>query len=473
MGSKTDFQVVIAGAGAGGTLLARELAAAGISVALFDIKPENALGSNWSDAIEKQALSAAGIQMPAMTDAHYTGPLVKSHETDGNLFEPHAIKALQIWSPDLSSRVISDVPFDYILTDRRTLARILASQATAAGARIFYRHRVETPTGRLGGRLDRIDVDGVRVVDLSNDSAFDVSARIVVDASGHISRLRTAFPDEPVINKTYRQHDMAFAARTVRKLDIRRARPEDLTDKARYGAYKGYFWTYRHSEEAIEVGGGGRLDGERIDPKTIISEMIAANPAITDTELRRGSGMVLVGRSPFSIAASGFLAIGDAAGQVIPTNGCGTGGSITGAMLAAQTIKAALAVDATGIEALWSYNSKWFHGRGRHFAALWALKEFIMELPHEDIAFLIKKDILNARILHAAIHGRFESPDFSTVHQTLLKGFLRPGLLKKLNDAVNLAIKVHRHYRNYPENWAPESFYGWVRQSEKLFEKIR
>ncbi len=473
MGSEKDFQVVIAGAGPGGTVLARGLAAAGFSVAVFDIKPEGSLGGNWSDAIEKHALSAAGIQLPAVTDFRYTGPLVKTHETDDNLFEPHVIKTLQIWSPDLSSRVISDVPFDYILTDRRTLGQMLAEQATAAGAQIFYNHRVEKPTGRLKGSLIEIDVAGIHVVDLSKDAAFEVSAQIVVDASGHISRLRTAFPDETAINQVYGHHDMAFAARTVRKFDMSRARPEDLTDKARYGAYKGYFWTYRHSEESIEVGGGGRRDAERIDPKSIINEMIAANPAITDTELRRGSGMVLVGRSPFSLAASGFLAIGDAAGQVIPTNGCGTGGSITGALLAFETIEAALVNDKRGIEALWPYNRKWFNSRGSHFAALWTLKEIILELSHKEISFLIKKEILNARILNAAIHGRFEAPDFMTVNQMLLKGIFRPGLLMKLKDAVNLATKIYHHYQTYPENWSSGSFYNWVGQAEKLFKKIK
>ena len=42
---KDYYQVVIAGAGPGGALLARELAGAGISVAVYESKKEGALGA--------------------------------------------------------------------------------------------------------------------------------------------------------------------------------------------------------------------------------------------------------------------------------------------------------------------------------------------------------------------------------------------------------------------------------------------
>jgi flavin-dependent dehydrogenase len=53
MKDQKDFQVVIAGAGPGGALLARQLAAAGVSVAVYELKKEGTLGHNWSDAVEK------------------------------------------------------------------------------------------------------------------------------------------------------------------------------------------------------------------------------------------------------------------------------------------------------------------------------------------------------------------------------------------------------------------------------------
>ena len=55
------YQVVVAGAGPGGTLLARDLARAGVKVAVYEAGTEVETGHNWSDAVEKSALAAAGF----------------------------------------------------------------------------------------------------------------------------------------------------------------------------------------------------------------------------------------------------------------------------------------------------------------------------------------------------------------------------------------------------------------------------
>ena len=87
MKNQMSFQVVIAGAGPGGALLARQLAAAGVSVAVYELKKEGTLGHNWSDAVETTATAAAGFEMPAVENGRYRGKLVKNSEEDGNLFE--------------------------------------------------------------------------------------------------------------------------------------------------------------------------------------------------------------------------------------------------------------------------------------------------------------------------------------------------------------------------------------------------
>lgn len=471
MDTKKDFQVVIAGAGPAGALLGRELARAGISVAIYESKARGTIGHNWSDAVEKNALQAAGFEMPTVAKGSFHGRLVKTDESDRNLFEKHVVNPLQICAPDLSCKTKTDVDFRYITTDRMELSRLLIRQAIEAGVQIFYEHKADTLTGSTRGELESLNVTGVQVTDLKTGNRAAISAHVTVDATGFQSRLRTGLDAPAAISRPFSDGELAFACRTVRKLDASKTAADTLTDHYRYGAFKGYFWTHLHSDDVIDVGGGVKEEAGRIDPWTIINEMIAKRPSITDEELRKGGGIVLVGRSPYSMVASGFLAVGDAAGQVIPTTGCGVGAGLTGALAAAQTIIKALSGGTVGIESLWHYNWGWFANgsRGGHYAALSALKEILQDLSHEDLAFLMRKDILSGEMLTPSINGIFYIPDLKTMLKTLINGFSRPALLMKLNQATTAGKKLYNHYQNYPKVWNSEQFKRWEAESERLF----
>jgi len=468
------YQVVVAGGGPGGTVLARDLARAGVGVVVFENGDETEACHNWSDAVEKNALEAAGFDLPTMGPDGYEGPLVKKDELDANLFEPHVMKQLQIRAPDLSGRTRNDVDFRYITTDRVVLNRLLRQQAVDAGARIVYGHRVDGLLGNTGAALGDVVVEGMRVTEGQSEQTFDVGADVTVDATGYRAALRTGLQGASPINRPFSKGDLAVVHRTVRRLDMDRADEDDLTDHYRYGAYRGYFWTHRHHADVIDVGGGVKDAPGRVDPRAIVEEMIRQRPSIRAETLRGGGGTVLVGRSPYSLAASGFLAVGDAAGQVIPTTGCGVGGALVGGMLAARTIANALEAGNTHIDGLWPYNRMWFGGpgRGRHFAALAALKEILQDLSHGELAFLMRKDILSGEMLTPSINGLFETPDLKATLMTLIRGISRPGLLLKLNRATTMGRKIFCHYSQYPEKWDPQAFRRWVRKADKLFARV-
>ncbi len=472
MDRQLKYQVVIAGAGPAGLLLAQKLAEQSVSVAVFEPKEENTLGHDWSDAVEKNALEAAGFAIPEAVDGRFAGSLVKRSEEDGNLFEPHCIAPLEIRSPDLSCTINGGVEFRYITTDRKVLGLMLAKRAGDAGATIFYRHRAENLLGNTDADLENICVEGMRVMDLEGRQSFDVYAPVTVDATGIGSVLRTGLSSASVISRKYEGAELAYACRTVRRLDTRRAEEDDLIDHYRYGAYKGYFWTHLHHPDSVDIGGGVREEPGRVDPMTIIEEMISNRPSITGEKLRGGGGLVLVGKSPFSLVAAGFVVVGDAAAQVIPTTGCGVGGAMTGALLSAGVIQAALKKNDCSVKSLWPCNYVWFSGRGSHFAALSALKDILQDLSHEEISFLMKKGIMNSKTLTPAINGVFAAPDISDISRTLTSGFSRPGLLMKLNRANSIGKKIFQHYRKYPDKWDPQVFSRWVEKARSLYDKI-
>jgi len=468
------YQVIIAGAGPGGAVLARDLARAGISVAIFEADPEQTEGHNWSDAVEKNALEAAGFELPVLTDGRWEGPLVKTHELDDNLFEPHAVPHLEIRFPDLTGATRDPVEFRYITTDRVVLNRRLREQALEAGAKIFFGQRADGLLGNVAGPLEEIAVLGMRITDLAENSTRDVAADITVDATGYRSVLRTSLSGAQAINRVFAGGDLADVYRTVRRLDPEKAADDDLIDHYRYGAFTGYFWTHLHHTDTIDVGGGVRMAPDRVKPREVVEEMIAQRPSIGSEKLRGGGGTVLVGRSPYTLAASGFLAVGDAAGQVIPTTGCGVGGALVGAMLAAKTATAAIKLHDVSLGALWPYNRKWFTGPGRgdHFAALAGLKEILQSLTHAELAFLMRKDILSGEMLTPSINGIFEEPDLGATLKTLLRGFTRPGLLMQLNKATTMGKRIFRHYREYPQKWDPAAFNAWKQKARALFKAL-
>ncbi len=469
-----EYQVAIAGAGPGGVVLARDLAAAGIAVAVYETGLEEALGHNWSDAIEISALEAVGFELPVLKEGRWEGALVKKHELDDNLFEPHAVPRLQIWFPDLTGKTRTDVEFRYITTDRITLNRLLRRQAVDAGARIFYGQRADGLLGKVDGVLEEIVVKGLRVTDLATNDTREIRADVTVDATGYLSVLRTGLTGAAPINRVFAGGDLAAVYRTVRRLDPEKAAADNLADHYRYGAFKGYFWTHLHHPDAIDVGGGVKEEPGRVNPRAIVEEMIKERPSISAEKLRGGGGLVLVSRSPYTLATTGFLAVGDAAGQVIPTTGCGVGGAMVGALLAAETVVAALEKGDTSIGALWSYNRKWFAGpgRGNHFAALAGLKETPQTLTHEELAFLMRKEILSGEMLTPSINGIFYEPDLATSLKSLIRGITRPGLLLQLNKATTLGKKIFHHYRHYPETWDPDTFRAWEQKARALFGGI-
>ena len=64
MPENKDFHIIIIGAGPGRTLLARECARRGIKVTLYEKGTYENLGHDWSDAVERSALEAAGFPIP-------------------------------------------------------------------------------------------------------------------------------------------------------------------------------------------------------------------------------------------------------------------------------------------------------------------------------------------------------------------------------------------------------------------------
>jgi len=463
------FTVIVAGAGPGGCIFARDLAKAGIDVTVYEKGDYDTIGHNWSDAMERSALEATGFAAPFEGSIN-TGPLAKSNDSTGNstgIFEQHAYPHMEVWAPDYSSKKI--VNFRYVTTDRRALGKLLVDQARQAGANVFFKHEVVDVLLAGGKTLGDIEVKGVVVKDMDAGETKTLQADIVADDTGFNAILRTKLPLSTGIAGKFSNEEFAMVHRTVRKRNKDAIDP--VADHYRYGYSTGYQWIQYLNKDEIDTGAGVRYDPKNPDPKDIVQEFISRHPCISDEVIRGGGGLCLVGRSPASLVAKGLVVMGDAASQTIPMTGCGAGGAMMGGKFAAETVIAAASTGKNDCAALWEYNWKWFvdSKRGANYAALTALRNILQDLTHDDISFLFRKDILNDAMLTDSINGIFTLPDLPTMLKTLVGGINRPGLLLKLNAATTAGTKIFKHYLAYPPKWDAARFEDWKAKSDRLF----
>ena len=467
------LKAVVAGAGPAGCVFARDLALAGIDVVVFEKGDFASLGHNWSDAVERIALKEVGLDVPPEGPVN-KGALVKSPGDESNefkIFEEHAYPDMEVWAPDLSCK--KQIHFRYITTDRRELGKLLADQAIKAGADLRFNHEVIEPLVSGGQTLGDVVVTGLKVKDLNSKEETDIKADITVDDTGFSALLRTQLPNTTGIAEAFTDSEFAMVHRTVRKRNRVNIEQDTIIDHYRYGYHTGYQWVQELNDHEIDIGAGVKYKADVPAPKDTVAEFISRHSSITESAVRGGGGKCLVGKSPLSLVASGFLALGDAASQTIPMTGCGAGGAMMGGKLAAETVIEAQMLEKSDISALWSYNHKWFvqSERGANYAALTALRNILQKLPHEDNSFLFNKDVFSGEMLTSSINGIFQIPTLSLMIKTLVGCISKPGLLLTLNKATTIGTKLYKHYLNYPSSWNSDQFESWKKKTEQLFAK--
>lgn len=467
------YKVVIAGAGPGGAILARELARKNINVAIYEKAEFKDLGHDWSDAVEFIALQEAGLEMPELTSGSWQGRLVKEKDGEEGLFEKHAVTRLRVNSPGYADCKVAE--FKMITTDRRRLGQYLVSEAVEAGAEVFYNHEVTSLLFNENGQkgLGGVGVHGVKCKNLLTGEEKEIQADLVVESSGFKAVLRTCLPEYTGLAEPFSDGDYALVHREVRLYE-----PGDLSfaavpDQYRYGFHTGYQWSHIHNESQIDIGAGVKNEPGNPDPQDIIEEFILRHPAIKDEKIRGGRSLCIVGRPLTSFVTNGFFVLGDAASTSVPTTGCGVGSAVLVALWAAGVISKAAEEQRNDVGALWPINGKFYgkSNRGKSFAALSALRVMLQALSHSELDYLFKKNLLDASTLENAINGLFVPPGFIKTIRAL-SGIGRPALLLKLNKAVSTAVKIYKHYDEYPGKWDNALYEEWKSRAEALHRTV-
>jgi digeranylgeranylglycerophospholipid reductase len=329
---KASYDIVVVGAGPAGSTAALYAARKGASVLLLDKKRE--IGSPIQcagfipDASEVQAL-LPNAELPDSLK-NYPDSCVLQH-----------IKTQRIFPPNCR---VKEFAVTGAVLDRRRYDQFLAEQAAKAGAELMIKTRV---TKVEGTTVSIYGICGKQIIKAKAIIGADGPNSLVAKSKGLSFK-----PGEREISVALEYQ--------VRNVDID---PDAL--EMYFGSSfvpGGYAWIFPEGEDRANVGIGIRIGmaEKGVSAKEYLNRFMRDHP-LASQKLKNGivmnviAGIIPVNGAPARTATGDSLIVGDAAGQIIATNG----GGIPPAMIAGKVAGETAAEFAAGRCRLEEYDRLW------------------------------------------------------------------------------------------------------------------
>ncbi|OAA29138.1 hypothetical protein AT15_03880 [Kosmotoga arenicorallina S304] len=425
--------LVIAGAGYAGLVLALKCLSGGMKVALVDIKAEEDLGHDWSDSIEREVLQNTDIGI----------------SEDELTAKP---KGLHILSPLHSKEFFIDYAFEIV--DMKLLHKKLLKKVKKSGGELHFKANAVRPFLDSSGRCKGLMFN-------ENNETRELKADFVADCTGIKGAIKSLMPKESGFKVELSPADTSKAYREVRRWDGRNKEngveilPGWLS--YHYGVNGGYSWVHPETDDRIDVGAGIQLGKDYPDPEYTVPER--CNSLNLGEKLRGGGGIIPVSSSYPVLYSHGVIVVGDSAFQAIPTSGCGAGNAMRAALIAGDALlRSRLNPDERGS----LYERNYFIQKGADLAYYDVLRRRMQSFAPETLDWLMKKGILGSKELYASIHGLYQStPAFSALLK-MAYGITRIDVLLKLKRALVVGEKLREHLENIP--YRAKSGETWLQQ---------
>jgi digeranylgeranylglycerophospholipid reductase len=441
-----NFDVIIVGAGSGGCLAAKTIAKAGYEVCMIDRKKEEDIGDKvCGDAIGK----------------HHFDNLNLAHPTGEELEQQ--IDGIKIYSPNMETVVnVKGEGVHGYLVNRQLFGQRLLKEAKDAGATLMDSTLVADPI-----------ITGVSAKELETGKKLEVSAKVVVDASGYPAVLRKKLPPEIGIETEVKNEDVVVCYREIREVKEQISDPsfcEIYLDLQRVPG--GYYWIFPKSPTKVNVGLGVAMTEGFPSPKTLFNNIILSMPFFEDSRALTGGGGHVPTRRPLSsMVGNGVLIVGDAACQVNPIHGGGIGSSMMGGAKAGEVINDALEKEDVSREGMWSYTGQFMEVYGAKQAGLDVFRLLLQRLTNEEMNYGMEHHLITDDDLLKTSMGEDVKLNITEKTRRIFKGIGGLGLLRKLNSTANLMKEVKNLYRNYPSS--PEGLGAWEEKVNLVFEKAK
>jgi flavin-dependent dehydrogenase len=468
---KTDYDLIIAGAGVAGMVTAASAAKhsnQNLKILVIDRNSRDEAGKKTStgwvcgDAVSKNSLD----YLEREVGIRYGKP---------ELEQPvHGVVA---YSPDHESKAKFDGE-GYVL-NRRLLPQRQLHDAEKLGVEFQFDAYADSLAVEDGF------IRGVRGRSSKDNSTFKKTARLVVDATGSASRLRTSLPIASHIEKEIdKENDMESTGRYILKFETAKRDstffdPEiciiHLNQEIAPG---GYAWVFPKGEDKMNVGLGvqrrllerrNKELGKNDTLQSLIDEYVRTNPVIKNWKLtdavedrgnERGTWQVPVRRQNDCMVANGYMIVGDAAWMPRPIDAGGIGPALYASTIAGKVVAEALESKDTSEKGLWKFNTEYVRAYGYRMASFEILRRFLQILSNEDINYGMKHFLGQDDVDSIT---RREHPEFKRVSlgnpARVLWALPRLALARGLRYTAEKSRKLIQHYMSYPNS--PEGFDGW------------
>jgi len=331
-------------------------------------------------------------------------------------------------------------------------------------------------------------VTGVYCRSTKDNSTFKKSAKLVVDATGSASRLRTSLPIKSNIEKEIdKENDMETTGRYILTFEL--GKEDNTFFDPRYCiihldqeiAPGGYAWVFPKGENKVNIGLGvqkrllqsrNKRLGKKDSLQSLIDEYVHRNPVIRNWKLadgpedkgnQRGNWQVPVRRQNDCLVANGYIIVGDSAWMSRPIDAGGIGPTIRASVIAGSVIAEALEANDISERGLWKFNKEYVQTYGYRMASSEILRRFLQTLSNEDLNYGMKHFLDEDDVESIT---RRENPEFKQVSlvnpKKILWALPRPSLARGLRYTAAKSRKLIQHYLNYPDS--PEGFPEWHRR---------
>jgi len=353
---KDEYDVVVVGAGPGGSVAART-AAEGCDVLLIEKRQEIGAPVRCAEFAPKdQLLKASKYIEPDKKWIASEINGIRFNAPDGTTFE-------------VSGEALGIEELGYVL-ERKIFDRQVAMDAARAGVDIMVRTRA---TGLI---VENGTVKGVKLNRLGED--FEVRSKVVIGADGVESQVGRWGG----INTTLKLKNIGCCVQYLMTdvdmiegfLDVYAGSP----------APGGYAWIFPKGDKTANVGLGvlgSKLAAKR--PIDYLNEFVLKNvPEGQPVEL-------VMGGAPLSdplktLVSNGLMLIGDAARHTEPLTGGGIPSAIEGGTIAGEVAQKAVHQNDSSVRVLREYETRWHNSFGKIHKSMYKLKEFAIDLSDDE-----------------------------------------------------------------------------------------
>ncbi|MBI2580095.1 MAG: NAD(P)/FAD-dependent oxidoreductase [Candidatus Aenigmarchaeota archaeon] len=364
---KSEYDVVVVGAGPAGSTTAERCAEYGLSTLLLEKRQEIGAPVRCGEGVSQKNMDELGMKLP-------------------NHVWRQRILGAYVYAPNGKEIKIRGENTDGYILERKAFDKWLAENAAKKGAMVMTKATVNDlildKVTDAGGK-EIVTVKGVKA-NIGGDN-FEIRSKVVVAADGVESMiLRMAG-----IRSQKKLHlvDSAFQYLMT---NIKNRDPEMieiwLGEKI---TPRGYIWNFPKGQESgnVGIGVGGIWYGKTA--KEFLDEWAHTQDWLKDgTVIETVCGLVPVGGLWKDMTGNGILGVGDAVNMVNPIHGGGIAESIFGGRIAGDIIGWAVKKDDVSKESLNVYNQRWEAERGQKLREIERVREMFEKLSDEEMNIL-------------------------------------------------------------------------------------